>query len=109
MMDKKKKNRIEKHIKALEKSYDNVITVLQEEVKKDKDGKVKLKDTQKRLFSEGIKTAAETATYLLDLINQKQAELDGVMSEGEGEKPNVEPSPKVVKTNENHPLAKHLG
>lgn len=104
MINDKKRKRIEKHIKALEKSYENVIEVMKQGVEKDDDGNVKLKDTQKRIFSEGVRTTAETATYLLDLINSKQSELDGVE---EDSIKNTE-AKKPEKINEGHPLARHL-
>ena len=68
--------RLEAHISALEKSYDNVIMVLNEDVDKDKDGKVKLRDSQIKVYAEGVAKSSETANSLLIMIKDKYDELD---------------------------------
>lgn len=78
-MDTDYKERLEKHIKALDTAYENIIAILEEDIEKEtKDGdkKVKLKDSQIKVYSEGIEKAAKTADYLLNQIKSKQLELD---------------------------------
>jgi hypothetical protein len=68
---------LEKHISALETSYENIIMVLNEEIDTDDEtGKVKLKDNQKKIFAEGIQKSSETADNLLKMINLRYKELE---------------------------------
>lgn len=71
-----KKERLKSHIKALETAYDNMITILNDEPEKDEQGNIKLKDTQKKVYAEGVQKSSETASNLLDMIVKKQQELE---------------------------------
>lgn len=79
-MDKNEyKQKLEKHIEALEKAYDNLIEVLNEDVDKDDESnKIKLKDHQVKVYAEGVQKASETANSLLAMIKSKTDELDGL-------------------------------
>lgn len=70
--------RLEKHIEALEKSYDNIILMLKEDIEKTDDGKIKLKDSQRKVYAEGILKASETADSIIKQIKSKQQELDKI-------------------------------
>lgn len=78
-MDTDYKKRLERHIKALDTAYENIISLLEEDIEKEtKDGdeKVKLKDTQIEVYGKGVDKCAKTADYLLGEIKKKQEELD---------------------------------
>lgn len=111
----KRKERLVKLIEALEKSYDNLIDILNKDIdksdKEDDKDEIKLKDTQTKVYAEGIQKASETACNLLEMITTKQAELDK-LNKPEGQ---VDGEPKqddaVVigdSIDEQHPTAKHL-
>lgn len=104
MDNTKKKERLQRHITALDESYGNLLLVLNKKVETDDNGEVKLSDTKKRLYSEGVQATAETATYILDLINAKQTELDNIDKE-EGDK--TESSTETQSTT-GYSMQKHL-
>lgn len=71
------KQRLIKHIEALEKSYDNIILILMEDLEFDEDtGKLELKDFQKKIYAEGLDKSSATADALLERIKVKQTELE---------------------------------
>lgn len=75
------KERLSTHIKALEKSYDNIMLLLQQDIDKDeKTSEVKLKDSQIEIYAKGILKCSETSDYLLNQIKIKQEELDKLNS-----------------------------
>ena len=79
---KKKIERHERHIEALEISYEKMIQILQKPMDKqeDEDGNetVSLKDNQIKIFSEGQLRTAETANSLLAQISEKEDELEKI-------------------------------
>ena len=111
-MDTDYKKRLERHIKALDTAYENIIALLEEDIKKEtKDGdeKIKLKDYQIKVYSEGIEKTAKTADYLLNEIKSKQIELDELnkKSDGEEKEEKEEKDEKKDETIE-FPLENHL-
>lgn len=111
-MDNSYKERLKKHIEALETAYDNVIVVLNEDIKKDDKGDIKIKDTQKKIFAEGIDKLSNTADDLMKKIKESRNELDKLnkpkpKKEGEGEKtPEIEEPKEEGSSNSN--LNDHL-
>ena len=105
MDNTKKKERLNKHITALEESYGNLLLVLNKKVETDDNGEVKLSDTKKRLYSEGVQATAETATYILDLINAKQTELDNLDKEKDNQESETS---KETESTPGYSMQKHL-
>ena len=107
-MDTTYKDRLTKHIEALEKSCDNLIEILNEDVEKDEEGKIKLKDLQKKTFAEGISKSAETATALLLMIKEKKTELEGLDNEKIKPKDKTHKKVEVSDSSGKSRLNKHL-
>tara|TARA_R100000781_G_scaffold114332_3_gene84863 strand:+ start:2737 stop:3069 length:333 start_codon:yes stop_codon:yes gene_type:complete len=109
MENKEEKKRIKRHIEALEKSYENLIIILNEDIEKDEEtGKVKLKDAQKKVFAEGIMKASEAATSLIKMITDKKKELKELDNEETEEKQEVKVNDKRKVEEEDYPLEQHL-
>lgn len=104
-MDNDYTKKLEKHIQALEKAYDNLIELLLEDVEKDDKDNIKLKDTQRKNFAEGIQKASETATSLFEMIKVKQAELD--VLKGKAVPPKI-PEEEKKEGNGDSKLTEHL-
>jgi hypothetical protein len=86
-MVKTYKDKLIEHIEALNKSYDNVILLLNDDLEKDeKTSKVSMKDDKKKTFAEGVMKLGEASEYLLVKIKQKNEELDSLNKKGKGEK-----------------------
>lgn len=97
--------KLERHIEALDKAYNNLIDILLEDVAKDDDDNVKLKDTQRKNFAEGIQKASETANNLLAMIKEKQTELD--VLKGKPKEPEI-PEKEEKEGNNDSKLTKYL-
>lgn len=105
----KKLERLETHLRVLNKSYDNIISVMEEDVekKKDKDTEketIALKDDKIKTYAEGIKKSAETLDFLFKEITLKEKEL-------EEEKALISQQPdskKEEQTTQKKTLQKHL-
>jgi len=86
------KDRIIKHIEALTKAYDNIIDVLNQDLKKkdSKDDKSEeefaLKDAQIKTYADGILKASEAADKLLDQIRLKYIQLENLQKIEKAEK-----------------------
>lgn len=85
-MDKKKDiERIKKHILVLNKAYDNIVEVMEEDVEKKKDDEgndiIALKDDKIKTYADGIKKSAETLNYLYSEIVEKEKELSTLKKE----------------------------
>lgn len=114
-MDKEKIQRFENHIQALETSYGNFINILNQEVETGEDGNIKLKDTQKRIFTEGTMSTAKAADEILEMINRRKIQLKS-LKEGidldtkdeNGEEKIPVKKEEVKDENPKHPLAGHL-
>lgn len=77
-MDKDYKEKLQNHIDALENAYDNIITILNEEIEtEEKDGvkRIALKDDKIKIYSDGLLKSAETADTILGRIRDKKEEL----------------------------------
>jgi len=75
----KHKEKLKLHIEALENAYDNLILVLNSDVKKEKDsGEIKLTNSQIKDYADGIKKASTTASDLLTMIRDKYTELEAL-------------------------------
>ncbi len=107
------KERLERHIKALDTAYENIISLLEEDIKKEKkdDGveEIKLKDYQIEVYSKGIEKTAKTADYLLNEIKSKQTELDELNKKSDDKKI-LKENQKIEEETETieYPLEKHL-
>ena len=79
MDNPKHRKRLVRHIEALDNAYENIISVLEEDldtVKKDgEEDKIALKDDKIKTYAEGIEKATKTANYLLAEIKIKEEEL----------------------------------
>ena len=110
-MDSNYKERLERHIKALDTAYENIIKILEEDVKTENEvgnvEKIKLKDYQIKVYSEGIEKAAKTADYLLNEIKNKQIELDELNKGSDDKKVPEEKIEEKAETTE-YPLQSHL-
>lgn len=105
-MDKIK--RLESHIEALEKSYENIIQMLNEDIEVNKETeKVALKDSQRKVYAEGIQKSAETANSLLQMIDQKTLELEAIKNESK-KTPKQEKEIQENKVNEQYPTQDYL-
>lgn len=109
-MDTSYKVRLERHIKALDTAYENIIALLEEDIEREeKEGedKIKLKESQIKGYSEGLEKCAKTADYLLTQIKIKEAELEELNKEvvPVGEKTEVIPTDD---SSEEFPLKNHL-
>lgn len=111
-MDTSYKVRLERHIKALDNAYENIISILEEDIEKEtpKDGneeKIKLKDDKIKTYADGIEKASKTADYLLNQIKIKEAELEELNKKvvPVGEKIEVKP---IDDSSEEFPLKNHL-
>lgn len=107
MDNNEKKEKLEKHIEVLKKSYDNIVEVMEEDVEKKTDDKgkesVALKDDKIKTYAEGIRKSAETLNYLYSEISEKEKELEK-LNEEDGD--NKEKEEVKVQTPSN--LNKHL-
>lgn len=74
-MDNSYEKRLKKHISSLETAYDNVVSVLNEDLKKDENDNLKIKDTEKKIYAEGIDKLASTADDLIKKIRDSKNEL----------------------------------
>lgn len=79
------RDRLIKHVEALTRAYDNVIEVLNQELKKKdskdddkKDEQLALKDAQIKTYADGIMKASEAADKLLDQIRLKYIQLENL-------------------------------
>lgn len=89
------REKLKKHIEALEKAYDNLVEILNEDVDKDDESnKIKLKDHQIKVYAEGVQKSAETANSLLDMIKAKKLELESLNKEAQ-DKPDSDTSEEV--------------
>ena len=100
MVDVKEyKEKLKAHITALEKAYDNVVSVLNQDIKTDKDsGEIKLTNSQIKDYADGIKKASQTANELISMIRDKHTELESLEKEG-NKKPDSE-VPKIEESDE---------
>jgi hypothetical protein len=110
-MDTDYKKRLKRHIKALDTAYENIITILEEDVKKEskkegEDEKIALKDDKIKTYADGLEKAAKTANYLLTEIKTKQEELD-LLNKPKKNSKQVEDE-EVIETTQDHQLEKHL-
>ena len=107
--NKEEIKRLEKHISALEKSYDNIIEMLNEDIERDDEsGKIKLKDAQRKVFSEGIAKASETADSLLKMITLKYKELNDLKNPPKETVKDEKVPLKKVDDSDDHPLSKYI-
>ena len=106
-MDKNEKvKRLKNHIKALNKGYENIIEILNEDVEKKakKDGedeKIALKDDKIKTYADGLLKSAETADAFLSKIQVKETELEELLkniSDVDDEKENSDNSTENKKT-----------
>jgi len=109
MTKSEKIDRIQKHIDALNKSYDNIILLLSEDIETEpENGKIKLKDTQRKVYAEGIDRSATTASNLLQMITQKEDEIEAIKKQGNSKKDEIKEVPKEQESNDEYPLEKYL-
>ena len=84
VLDVKYKDRLIRHIKALDNAYENIIAVLEEDIKvTKKEGEadqIALKDDKIKSYADGLEKATKTANYLLEEIKLKQEELDKILN-----------------------------
>jgi hypothetical protein len=85
-MVKTYKVKLIEHIEGLNKSYDNVILLLNDDLEKDDEDNVTMKDDKKKTFAEGVMKLGEASEYLLNKIKEKNEELDSLNKKGKGEK-----------------------
>jgi hypothetical protein len=75
-------NKLKKHIEVLQKSYDNIVEVMSEDVEKETDDngntKIALKDEKIKVYAEGQRKSAETLDFLYLSIIEKQKQLDAL-------------------------------
>ena len=81
-MVKSYEKQLEAHIKALEKGYDNVIILLNDDLEKDENDEITLKDDKKKIFADGVLKLAEASDALLARIKNKKDELEDLQEEG---------------------------
>lgn len=78
----KYKERLIRHIEALDNAYENIISVLEEELetvqKEGEEEKIALKDEKIKTYAEGLEKATKTANYILSEIKIKEEELDKI-------------------------------
>ena len=83
-MDKSKINTLLKHISVLEKMYDNIVIVAQEDVEMietDEGKKVALKDDKIKAYAQGLKESGETLNYLFEQLELKRKVLADLRGE----------------------------
>ncbi len=103
-MVKDYKQQLEEHIKALEKGYDNLISILNEDIEIDiETGKIALKDDKIKSYADGILKAAQASDDFLLRIKSKKTELEELENEG---KPITKEKDKPKKSQ--NPLNKNL-
>jgi len=108
-MDNEYEIKLEKHIEALEKSYDNLIEILNEDIDKDDESKkIKLKDHQIKVYAEGVQKSAETANTLLSMIKSKKDELDGIREQNDDKKPKEQQIKTSVENSDGSAMNQHL-
>lgn len=75
---------LERHIKALKVSYENLIEILNQPLERNENedegenGKIKLKDSQKKVFAQGVMETATAVDDLFQKIKTKEAELEEI-------------------------------
>lgn len=101
-LTKKQIKTLEKHIEALYSGYEKTIEILNKEMDtaEDKDGNVSvlLKDSQIKVYTEGLSKCAEAADNLLQRIQEKETELEKLKN----------PNKKEVKEISDNPLNNRL-
>ncbi|QQV91511.1 hypothetical protein M1M25_gp075 [Tenacibaculum phage Gundel_1] len=102
-MVKEYKQQLKDHITALEKGYDNLILILKEDVEKDDEGKIALKDDKIKSYADGILKAAQASDDFLLRIKTKKTELEELENEGE-----PIPKEKDKPKNSQNPINKRL-
>lgn len=103
-MVKTYKEKLTEHIEALDKSYDNVITLLKDDLETDSEGNVSIKDDKKKTFAEGVLKLSEASDYLLKKIKEKTEELDEINNKKSNGKEVVRKESKG-----DHVMNEHLG
>ena len=82
VLNVKYKDRLIRHIKALDNAYENIISVLEEDLdvtkKEGEEDRIALKDDKIKAFAEGIEKATKTANFLLEEIKLKEDELNKI-------------------------------
>ena len=81
-MVKSYKQQLKTHIKALEKGYENIIEILNEDVDRNDDDEITLKDDKIKAYADGVSKSAQTADELLERIKVKKTELEELENEG---------------------------
>ena len=119
-LNEEKIKSLNRHIDALQTSYDNMISILSQDVEKDDNDNIKLKDTQKRLFAQGTMEVAQAAQKLLEMIDTQKIKLESLQKgidldlhnsedkDDEGDTSNNTESLNDKKNGEEYPLEKHL-
>lgn len=102
-----KKERLEKHIKALEKGYDNLLLILNQDLEKNEDNQVKLKDTAKEEYAKGVLKVAHTSNEVLAMINKANIDLAAISGE-ENLVEEIKKEEEAEEFNEEYPTQKHL-
>ena len=103
-MVKSYKEKLKEHIEALEKGYDNTILLLNDDLDKNDDDEITLKDDKKKTFAEGVLKLAQTADQLISMIKIKREELE----ELENPKTREEKKEETKQEDKNYLLEKHL-
>jgi hypothetical protein len=107
-MDKTENEKLRSHIIALEKGYDNILTLLNEDIKTtEKDGvtSIILKDDKIKTYADGIDKLSDTLNKQYDRIKEKKEELLKLENPEEHKK---EVADKVNKEHGNSHLNKRL-
>lgn len=85
--------KLKNHIEALEKGYDNVILILNDDLETDKEsGEITLKDDKKKVFVESVGKSAEIADSIFARITDKKKELEDLEN---SDKPQKEREQKI--------------
>lgn len=103
-MVKSYKEKLKEHIEALEKGYDNTILLLNDDLDKNDDDEITLKDDKKKTFAEGVLKLAQTADQLISMIKIKREELE----ELENPKTREEKKEETKEDDKDYLLEKHL-
>lgn len=76
-MAKDYKEQLKEHIEALENQYVSIINLLNDPLDTDEEsGKIKLKDSQRKVYAEGVLKIVETADSIIERIGIKKEELN---------------------------------
>lgn len=105
------KKRLESHIEALEKAYQNTIELLNDDIQKDENGKIKMTESQRKNYIESVQKSAVASNDLITMIRDKYSELEALnmkQTSGDNKKEEVKVEENQIVVASGSALNEHL-